>query len=106
MKSFLKITGWLLLVLGLVLSAGAVYVTFFLPDVGPPPDLKVEITPERVARGEYLANHVVACMDCHSTRDFSKFSGPLKDGTLGQGGEVFTEDMGFPGTFYAKNITP
>jgi mono/diheme cytochrome c family protein len=45
-------------------------------------------------------------MDCHSTRDWSKFSGPLVDGTLGKGGDVFDQSIGMPGVFYAKNITP
>lgn len=45
-------------------------------------------------------------MDCHSVRDWSKFSGPITPGTYGSGGDVFDEKMGFPGTFYAKNITP
>lgn len=106
MKTVLKIVGWLVLAVVLVALAGVTYVTFLLPDVGPPPELKVEVTPERVRRGEYLANHVVVCMDCHSQRDFSKFSGPLQHGSLGQGGEKFSEEFGFPGTFYARNITP
>lgn len=82
------------------------YLKFALPNVGPATDLKVEITPDRVASGEYLANHVTVCMDCHSTRDWSRFSGPLVLGTLGKGGEFFGEKMGFPGNFYSKNITP
>jgi mono/diheme cytochrome c family protein len=106
MKPLKKIAGWVMLVLLLALPATAAYVYFFLPDVGPAPELKVEITPERVRHGEYLANHVVVCMDCHSQRDFSKFSGPLKEGTLGQGGEKFSEEFGFPGKFFARNITP
>ena len=28
------------------------------------------------------------------------------DGTEGMGGDAFTKEFGFPGTFYAKNITP
>lgn len=106
MKTLLKAAGWLLLAVILLGLAGATYVSFMLPDVGPAPDLKVEITPERIERGHYLANHVVVCMDCHSKRDFSKFSGPLVEGTLGQGGEEFSEELGFPGTFFAKNISP
>ena len=82
------------------------YVKTMLPNVGDAPDLKVEITPEKVARGKYLANHVSVCMDCHSTRDWSIFSAPLVDGTLGKGGEVFDENLGFPGRFVAPNITP
>lgn len=82
------------------------YVKFALPNVGPAPDLKVKVTPEKIARGEYLAKHVSLCMDCHSTRDWSRFSGPIVPGTLGKGGEYFNEDAGFPGKFYSKNITP
>ncbi len=88
-----------------ILGLGA-WVKFALPNVGPAPELKVEITPERVAHGEYLANHVTVCMDCHSTRDWNVFSAPIKPGTLGKGGEFFGEQAGFPGSFYSKNITP
>jgi mono/diheme cytochrome c family protein len=69
-------------------------------------EIKVEITPERVERGDYLANHVMVCMDCHSVRDWSLYSGPIMPGTFGAGGDEFTEEMGFPGDFYAPNITP
>jgi mono/diheme cytochrome c family protein len=106
MKTPLKIAGWLLLAVVVVAITAATYVSFLLPNVGDAPELKVDVTPERIQRGEYLANHVVICMDCHSQRDFSKFSGPLAEGTLGMGGEKFAEEFGFPGTFYAKNITP
>lgn len=82
------------------------YVSFALPDVGDAENLTVEITPNRVERGKYLANSVNICMDCHSTRDWNKFSGPPIEGTAGQGGEEFNQKFGFPGRFYAKNITP
>ena len=59
-----------------------------------------------VERGNYLAHHVSLCMDCHSQRDFSQFSGPPVDGTEGMGGEAFGEKIGVPGTVYTKNITP
>jgi mono/diheme cytochrome c family protein len=61
-----------------------------------------------IERGKYLANHVAACMDCHSKRDFTKFSGPPIPGTEGGGGEVFSHDLldAIPGVLYAKNITP
>lgn len=93
-----------ILVLGLLCIGG--YVKIGLPDIDAPKDLKVEITPERVQHGAYLANHVCACMDCHSTRDWSRFTGPPLAGTLGKGGEYFGPEMGFPGKFYSKNITP
>ena len=61
-----------------------------------------------VERGEYLTLHVTLCMDCHSKRDFSKFSGPIVPGTEGMGGEVIDQKLfdPMPGTVYAKNITP
>lgn len=61
-----------------------------------------------IARGEYLANHVAACLHCHSQRDFTKFAGPTVPGTEGEGGEVFSHDMldAIPGIIYARNITP
>ncbi|MEX2601592.1 MAG: cytochrome C [Balneolaceae bacterium] len=90
-----------LIVLGLLF-----YVTKILPDVGPVPDITVDITDERVERGRYLANHVMLCMDCHATRDFSLFAGPPEPGTLGAGGERFDHSMGFPGVFISPNITP
>lgn len=59
-----------------------------------------------VERGEYLANAVAGCMDCHSKRDFTKYSGPVIPGTEGGGGLVFNEKFGLPGVLYGKNITP
>jgi mono/diheme cytochrome c family protein len=57
-------------------------------------------------RGEYLAHHVAACLDCHSQRDMTKYSGPVIPGTEGGGGFAFTEKIGIPGTVYGRNITP
>lgn len=95
-----------LLILVIGISSFLAYLKLALPNAGDPEDITVEITPERIARGEYLANALGACMDCHSERDWTLFAGPLKPGTLGQGGEAFTENFGFPGNYYAKNITP
>ncbi len=61
-----------------------------------------------LARGEYLVLHVTPCIDCHSKRDFSQFSGPVVPGTEGMGGQAFDNKMlpGFPGVVYSRNITP
>src|SRR5690554_1631521 len=83
-----------------------VYVKFVLPDTGPAPDIVIEVTPERVERGSYLANHVMVCADCHSMRDFSRFSGPIHGDAYAGGGEEFTKEAGLPGNFYANNLTP
>jgi mono/diheme cytochrome c family protein len=66
----------------------------------------IKSTPERVARGEYLANHVAICIDCHSQRDWSLYSAPPVEGAEGIGGERFGPEYGMPGTLYSRNITP
>lgn len=83
-----------------------VFVKNFLPNVGESEDLKIVATPELIERGNYLANNVAACMDCHSTRDWTKFSGPIVKGSIGKGGEIFSREFGFPGRYVSKNITP
>lgn len=106
MKKVLKIVGYLLLVVAVALGGLLTYVKVALPNVGAAEDLKIEYTPERIERGRYLATHVTVCMDCHSARDWTKFSGPLTEGTLGQGGETFDQSFGFPGKYISRNITP
>ena len=98
---------WILALLAVVTIASfALFLFVALPDPGPLLDIRVEHTPERIQRGRYLANHVMVCMDCHSERDWNHFAGPVVPGTLGQGGERFGRDAGFPGEIYAPNITP
>lgn len=106
MKKFFKILGILIVVLAIGAAGLLTYVKMFLPSVGAAPVIKVNANTETVKRGEYLANHVCVCVDCHSERDWTKFAGPIVNGTTGQGGELFDQKVGFPGSFYAKNITP
>jgi mono/diheme cytochrome c family protein len=106
MKKALKVLVIILVVLVVGLGALIGFVTNALPNVGPATDMKITYSPENIARGKYLAYHVTACMDCHSTRDWSRFSGPLVPGTLGKGGELFDQKFGFPGVYYSRNITP
>ncbi|HQW11812.1 MAG TPA: c-type cytochrome [Saprospiraceae bacterium] len=106
MKTFKRLFVIALMTILLIVVGIVSYVKLFLPNVGSAPGLTVERTPERVKRGEYLANHVTLCIDCHSTRDWSRFSGPPLSGTLGKGGELFDQKFGFPGVYYSKNITP
>jgi len=93
-----------------VLAVAVVFFVYFnstFPKTDSAPDVKVEATKERLERGKYLVTHVAVCVDCHSTRDYSKFSGPVVGGTEGKGGEVFNkQNLGLPGSVYAKNITP
>ncbi|MCX6282251.1 MAG: cytochrome C [Bacteroidetes bacterium] len=99
------ILGGLVAALVLIVIVVMLYIRFALPNV-PLQNISVQSTPELVARGQYLANHVTVCMDCHSTRDWERFSGPPVAGTIGKGGEVFDQKMGFPGAFSSPNITP
>jgi len=106
MMKILKITGYVVGVIAILITGLLSYVKFALPDVGPSPEIKVVITTEKMERGNYLANHVMLCMACHSTRDWSLFSGPMISGTEGKGGETFDQKLGFPGKYIAPNITP
>jgi len=106
MKKLFKVLGILVGIIVLLLIAGYIYLNTAFPKVDPPKNVKVEATPERIARGDYLANHVAVCIDCHSERDWTKFAGPIKPGTAGSGGEVFDEKIGFPGKVTTKNLTP
>jgi mono/diheme cytochrome c family protein len=106
MKKIQKTLIYIALVLFIVIGSALSYVKFALPNVGDAPDLKIEVTAERIENGKYLANHVTLCIDCHSQRDWTTFSGPPVPGSLGKGGEKFDESIGFPGTVYSPNITP
>ena len=101
-KALYSMGGLLLIGISVII----VYLYTALPSAGPVPEITVEGTAEQIERGRYLANNVSVCIDCHSERDWSKFSGPLKEGSFGKGGDIFDESMGLPGILYAKNITP
>ncbi len=105
-RKVFKIIGIIVVILIVCVIGVLVYLKTALPDVGPAPKLAIRATPQMIARGAYLANHVTVCIDCHSERDWTRFAGPIVPGTEGQGGEIFDHGMGFPGTIYAKNITP
>ena len=96
---------------GVVFLAGTAWATWILieyPKIPEPfPITHATPSPEVVTRGAYLFNNVARCVDCHSTRDWTKYAAPVVKGTEGKGGEAFTYAlMGLPGEFYARNITP
>lgn len=102
----LKVIGIIVGVIILIAVSIGTYIKVALPNTGKAEDISIEATPERLERGKYLAYSVAVCMDCHSTRDWSRFAGPMTNTDIGGGGEPFNQDMGFPGIFSAKNITP
>ena len=104
MKLVVKIVGVLVVLLLIAAAAGVGYLFFALPNVPVRSDYRIEPTPERLARGKYLNDHVVGCTTCHSQRDWTRFSGPVKADTIGMGGQEF--NLGPAGMLYSKNITP
>lgn len=66
-------------------------------------DIKFSSTPERLKRGEYLANGILECFLCHSTRDSSKVGFPPIESTKG-GGSILYESEKM--RVVAPNISP
>ncbi|MFA6571842.1 MAG: cytochrome C [Bacteroidota bacterium] len=106
MKKLYKIALILIIIIVVIITSGLLFVNLAYPSVAPPRQLTVKATPEMIARGDYLVHHVAVCMDCHSTRNWKYYSGPITEGTLGKGGDLFDQSAGVPGKVYAKNITP
>jgi len=107
MKKILKVLTIIFIVILVTASGGILYFNSKFPAEIPLESIKIDLTPERIQRGYYLANHVSMCVDCHSSRDWRYYSGPIIEETLGKGGEMFNEEIAnVPGTIYSKNITP
>lgn len=104
MRKFFKILGILLIIVVILAGAGFAYLHIKYPDVGAAPDMKITATPQMLERGKYLANSFAGCIDCHSTRDYTKLAGPIVPGTEGKGGEDIGEMMHM-GSVPARNIT-
>lgn len=104
LKLLLYIIGFLIVIvaLGITLTIG------WRPILGarsrPLTDRHFEATPNRLARGEYLARGVLGCLDCHSERDWKTPGGTLVPGREGAG-QIFPGE-GFPGRIVATNLTP
>jgi Cytochrome c len=101
---FKKIFLTLIVLLVLAVSGFAGFVFLARPLSRPPQPVTAVATPERLARGEYLA-HATGCVDCHSERDFSRYSGPPKT-PWGAKGLCFDKGVGVPGVVCPPNITP
>lgn len=108
MKRFWSRLGLGLVILAAVLIA-AISVTigwrpFLGPRARPLTNRQFESTPERLARGHYLANAVSGCMYCHSEHDWKSPGDPVVETKLGAGQIFPVADM--PGTVVAPNLTP
>jgi hypothetical protein len=102
----------LLLLLLLVISVMVLFI--MLPQMQPAKNVRINVTPDVLARGDYLFNNVLGCPVCHSERDWSRVGAPPMP-PIGAGRECFEEgahpvglggSSGFPGRICFRNITP
>jgi hypothetical protein len=106
---FVKISVVVLLCVVALAAVGITFTIGWRPFLGPrarPLTGRVfERTPERLARGKYLAEGVCGCMDCHSPHDWKQHDAPTPAGMEGAG-EERSELKGLPGRVVAPNLTP
>ncbi|MCC7165095.1 MAG: c-type cytochrome [Anaerolineae bacterium] len=100
-KMWVKIVGGILGTLATLLFAaitfgvGKGFMTVYMPPSALDANLKVEATPEQIARGKYIAQ--VSCAGCHD---------PDKTGVL-VGGMDFSKEIPIPiGNMVSRNLTP
>ncbi len=105
----LKIIGWILAILVILLAIGITATVGWRPFIGPNAraltDRRFPSTPERLERGKYLSENLLNCFACHASRDWARRDAPLVAGTLGAGSAEFP--LGdLPGKVHPPNITP
>ncbi|RMG95894.1 MAG: hypothetical protein D6705_12575 [Deltaproteobacteria bacterium] len=90
-----------------IVVGGAAFGRFYVaaPKARVAEDLEAPSDSATVERGRYLANHVYACMACHSEVREDVPGEPLVDGRLGSG-RAFPPDAYGAGTLRAPNLTP
>jgi mono/diheme cytochrome c family protein len=88
-----------------VIGAGFGYLSLRSPNHLPAESIQVPMTPENIARGEYLFTVLADCDGCHSERDLSKFTAPAVARGRGRGWQL-PKELGLPGDVVAPNITP
>ena len=105
-KKILWIFGGVLAAVLILAGAGLAWLFLRRPAMAPAPDIQVAMTPERIARGEYIYVRVADCTSCHSQRDFSRSLGPEVLSGRGRGNVLSDLIKGLPGRVVASNITP
>ncbi|MGC1185980.1 MAG: c-type cytochrome [Candidatus Acidiferrales bacterium] len=105
---FAKILGYTVAVLVILLAVGITFTIGWRPFIGPKArpltSRKFDVTPERLARGRYIAENVAGCMDCHSPHDWTQHDAPIIPGMEGAGENLPL--AGLPGTVNPPNLTP
>jgi mono/diheme cytochrome c family protein len=105
-KRILLILGCLVLAVIVVGGVGIAWLFLRKPAMAPPSSIKVAMTPERIARGQYIYETVADCASCHSQRDFTRVGGPEVPTGRGRGNIMSDLVKGLPGVVVASNITP
>ena len=94
----------LLALLAVAISATIGWRPILGPSARPATARSFERTPQRLQRGQYLANAVSGCLFCHSEHDWASPGEPIVAGTEGAG--QIAPYAGLPGRIVAANITP
>ncbi len=97
MRKLIKVAGGLLAAAVVLVSGAVGFLAVKSPAQHPAATEAFAATPERLARGKYLVEHVTPCLHCHSTVDMSVYGGVIKPGTEGMGGQAFGPSDGVPG---------
>ncbi|HEX3747128.1 MAG TPA: c-type cytochrome [Bryobacteraceae bacterium] len=96
-----------LVVLVIILGAGGVtYLYVRKPAQVHPSNIKVAMTPEHIARGQYIFRSISDCDSCHSQRDYTLVGAPLVMSGRGAGAILSDLMSGLPGVVVASNLTP
>jgi len=105
-RKILLVLGCLVLAVIVVGGAGIAWLFLRKPAMAPPSSIKVAMTPERIARGQYIFETVTDCAGCHSQRGFTRVGGPEVSSGRGRGNVMSDILKGLPGVVVAPNITP
>jgi mono/diheme cytochrome c family protein len=97
---------YVVLTIVVVAGASAAWLMLRKPAQVAAVDIKVPMTPERIARGKYIFENLADCEGCHSQRDFSRVGGPEVISGCGRGNVLSDVLKGMPGRVVAPNITP
>jgi Cytochrome c len=107
MKNIWKVLRWSIASLGVILIAGITVTIGWRPFVGPRARpliaRRIAPTPQRLARGTYLVEHVTPCMECHSPHRWTEHDAPIESNLLGAGQEMPMK--GLPGRVVAPNLS-
>src|ERR1700687_5108821 len=82
-----KILPVIMLIILILTGISYLYIRYTLPKITPVPDIVIDHNDSvLLKRGEYLAEHVTICVDCHSPRNVNYFSWPFVEDQKGAGG--------------------